>query len=663
MYKYILSFAIAVAPMHGAVSQSFDEEELLGLSLESLMDIEVTSVSKTSEKASEAPAALHVITNETIRRSGATSVPEVLRLVPGLQVAQSGAGEWGVSARGFNDQFANKLLVLVDGRTIYTPLFQGVYWDIQNLILEDIERIEVIRGPGATLWGANAVNGVINIITKSAKDTLGSYVQAGAGNRERGFLDVRHGVQLAENSYARMYFKTFNRDEQRDLTNNGARDDWRLSQGGFRADMELSPNDTLTLQGDLYGGERNNPIALPTFLNTTGFDTVEDNALIEGANILARWNRTISEDSDITVQAYFDYTGREEVFLDQAIYTTDIDFQHNYQLNERNFLTWGVGFRHVADDIDGTDFISYSPVTRNDALYSAFIQNKYTVIPDELFLTVGTKYEFSRYDNSQWQPSARIAYIPNERETIWAAVSRAVKTNARSTDISLITQSFQGHPTLGSGFVRLLGADNVKSEELLSYELGYRSQPLDNLAYDVTLFYNIYDHLSSLPQGTPFVDTSTSFPPHVVIPVILDDENSGKTYGGELSVNWFATDYWELAFGYSYLVMDLDQDFSTFVNNEGKSPEHSFNIRSNIDLTDDIELDNYLYYVDELDSINVDKYIRFDTRIAWKPYEGVELSLVGQNLFDDNHQEFSPFVSNFASQVGRSVYGAVTLRF
>jgi len=295
------------------------------------MNVEVTSVSRRAEKLSVAPAAISVITAEELRRSGATSIPEALRLVPGMEVARVDAHNWAISARGFNDLFANKLLVLMDGRSVYTPLFSGVYWDVQDTLLEDIERIEVIRGPGATLWGANAVNGVINIITRSARDTQGLLLAGGGGTEEQGFAAVRYGGKLGDNAYYRVYAKYFNRDDQVLPDGNDSNDRWNMARGGFRIDWDASPENHFTLQSDLYSGRLNQTYFLPA-PNPPYAQTNQAHLNVEGGNVLGRWSHTISERSDMKLQVYFDRTVRDGPVLDEDRDTFDLDLQHHFLL-------------------------------------------------------------------------------------------------------------------------------------------------------------------------------------------------------------------------------------------------------------------------------------------------------------------------------------------
>ncbi len=472
----VAAFALLVATLPGiARADSLDPKQYTRMSLDELSDMEITSVSKRAEKASEAPAAVYVLTDEDIHHSGATTIPELLRMVPGLSVAQAGSHQWAISSRGFNDQFSNKLLVLIDGRTVYTPLFSGVYWDVQDTVLEDIDRIEVIRGPGATLWGANAVNGVINIITKHTKDTKGGYFSSAVGNHERGIVSGRYGAGVGDNLNYRAYASSKSFDEVRGIAGGGARDEWHKEQAGFRTDWDHSDVDNLTVQGDIYHGREDSWLDLPSFTAPFTQDFFDDSDL-GGANILARWKHSVEEGSDLTFQTYFDHTYRDDFYLEQRINTFDLDLQHVLAVSERNQLIWGAGYRLVDDNLRGTEYLNYDPKSRAANLWSAFIQNEFALVPDQLLFTIGSKFEHNDYTGFEWQPSTRLALLIDEHHTLWGSISRAVRTpNRTMEDVAFTVAAAPGAPPR---LLKLVGNDDVDSEELIAYEAGYRVQPI-----------------------------------------------------------------------------------------------------------------------------------------------------------------------------------------
>lgn len=661
LHHILCATLCTAAFVSSASAQEFDPKELLSLSLEQLSNIEVTSVSKKAEKANEAPAAVFVITADDIRRLGATSIPEALRIVPGLNVARSGSHQWAVTARGFNDQFANKLLVLMDGRTVYTPLFNGVWWDVQDTVLEDIDRIEVIRGPGATLWGANAVNGVINIITKSAKDTQGGLASITTGNQEKAIASTRYGMKIGDNSYARVYAKYNNRDEESTLNGFGADDAWNKRQAGFKAEMELTQQDNLTVQGDVYSANEDFVLNLPSFITPPVVPTPETDQAI-GGNMLARWKHKASDTSDIALQVYFDHAKRSSIAYRDEINTIDLDFQHNWSASDRHEITWGVGYRLVDEEMENSIYNQLTPDSRSDNLFSAFLQDKITLVPENLFLTLGSKFEVNDYTGFEYQPSARLAWLINDKQTAWASVSRAVKTPYRFTDDgSLALGAFPFGAPLG--FIGSAPNPNLESERLIAYEVGYRIQPVETVSLDTTAFYNDYTNLTRGLLGAPEFRTLPGFGPYLFFPIIPFNDNEARSFGFELAANWEVFDNWQLSAGYSFLDLKFEKQDSLGFPLAGKSPEQQFNVRSNLILPYGLEMNNAVYYVDSLPGIDIPDYVRFDTRLAWRARDGVELSLVGHDLFDAEHPEFSSFIYQNPSQIGRSVYANVTLRF
>ena len=497
------------------------------MSLEELMDQDVTSVSRQPEPYGQAPAAIVVVTQDQIRRSGASSIPEALRLADNLEVAQKDANDWAISARGFNTALANKLLVLMDGRTVYTPLFSGVIWDVQDYLLEDLDRIEVISGPGGTLWGANAVNGVINITSKSAKDTQGLYVEGGGGTELREFAGVRYGGTLTSNVYFRVYGKYFNWGNEVFPDGSAASDSWQSGQGGFRLDAEGSPADHLTLQGDLYAGNEN---------VATG-----DEAKTSGDNVLGRWTHTISDDADFSLQLYYDQTHFVDPvtsafaatgFLTDDLRTYDLDFQDRFKLGERNRLVWGLGYRFTHDVTSPAPGLAFVPPVLDQNLYSVFVQDEIKLF-DKLFFTLGTKVEHNDYTGFEFEPSGRLQFNLTTNQMFWGAVSRAVRSPSR-VDRDEISPDGPVHI--------LIGGSNFVSETVIAYELGYRAQLGQKVSGSISTFYNDYNDVRSV-----------SFTPGTVIPFFFDNNLEGYTYGLELTANYQVLDWWRLHGGYDLL--------------------------------------------------------------------------------------------------------------
>ncbi len=601
----------------------------------------VTTVSGQQSTVGRSPAAVFVVTSEMIRRSGATSVPEVLRTVPGLQVARINSSQWAITSRGFNTNIAglfatnNKLLVLIDGRTVYTPYFNGTYWDVQDLLLDDVERIEVIRGPGATIWGANAVNGVVNIITKRAADTQGTLVKAGGGTEESGFAAARVGKQAGENVHYRVYGKWFERDFS--FHGGGRRvDDWRQGRVGFRWDWTPNCCDTVTFQGDGYLGQsgfHNSRIGAP-----------DDEQLI-GGNLLTRWTHHISDDHDWSVQFYHDRANRDNNigYQNQRIGTYDVDLRHHLQLDARHNLVWGVGYRWVHDRIDplgAPPVVFLDPSSRAYATASAMFQDEITLVEDAWFLTLGTKLQHNDFSGFEVQPSVRLLWTPESTWAAWGSVSRAVRTPSRvEHDLRV---------AIGGGPPLIAMTRDFESEELIAYELGYRSQPVERFSYDVALFFNQYENLASFRLDPPFVNTN---------------DNRGAGYGLELSSNLELTEDWRLTGWYSWLQLQihpgpLSVSGARGQEVEGSSPHNQVFLMSSHDLRDDVEFDVIGRYVDNLPFQNVPRYTSLDLRLAWQATRATEVVVAGQNLLDSHHPEFGG-----GWEIQRGVYGMVRCEY
>ncbi|HUS11549.1 MAG TPA: TonB-dependent receptor [Pyrinomonadaceae bacterium] len=602
------------------------------LSVEELMDIEVTSVSRRPEKLSETASAIQVITQEDIRRSGATSLPEALRLASNLEVAQVDSRQWAISARGFNNTTANKMLVLIDGRTVYTPLYAGVFWDVQDPFLEDIDRIEVISGPGATLWGANAVNGVINVTSKSARDTRGLLFTGGGGTELRGFSSVRYGGQLNSQAHYRVYGKFFERD--RAVLRNGqdAADDWHMGQGGFRLDWDTSRSDLVTVQGDYYSGRMGQ-----RFANDT---------VVDGGNVIGRWSHRFSETSDLKLQLYYDRTHRNvpNTFA-EVLDTYDIDFQHRFQLGVRQNIVWGFGYRLNKDNVTNSPGLAFLPPRVSRRAFSGFVQDEIALVKDRLQLTIGTKIEHNPFTGFEYQPSGRLSWKLSRRQTMWGAISRAVRTPSR-IDRELFAP--------GSAPFLLAGGPGFVSEELSAYELGYRTQPSDRFSVSLATFYNGYDHLRSIERQNP----PASFP------LVIANGLKGESYGAELTGDYRITDRLRFKAGYTEMRIHIRPGPGSTDTSRGSGESHDPNrqifLRSSVDFPRHVEFDAAFRFVGSIANQTVPAYSELDMRWGWRPNPRLEFSIVGQNLLHGQHAEFS--TPNARREIERSVYGKVIWR-
>lgn len=635
---------------------SLPNPEIFQLSLEELMSIEVTSVAKKSQRLSDAAAAVYVITADDMRQAGVTNLPEALRLAPGVQVARIDGSRYAVSIRGFSSRFNSKLLVLMDGRTVYTPLFSGVYWEVQDLVLDDVERIEVIRGPGGTLWGANAVTGVINIITKSAKDTQGGLLEAHGGNIDRGGA-LRYGGKLGESGYFRAYAKFSDNNELKFTSGGDAHDASDRQQAGFRIELAPSGADALTLQGDAYKGRAQQTGGVSTLSFPAGTYFLPDTADNSGANVLFRWRHTLSQNSDWQLQAYFDHTSQQDAVLDQRIDTADIEFQHRFPLSDAHDITWGAGYRHIRDDLNGSFTLSFSPEQKSSNLFSAFVQDEIR-LQDNLRLTLGSKFEHNDYSGFEYQPSARLLWRPTKTDTWWAAVSRAVRTPSRTDhDATLNYLVFPG----GAIVLQSQSTPAFESENLLATEIGYRGQFGPNLSMDATVFHHDHSNLRTRSATTVI----PGFPQYWSQSYVNDME--GSTQGVELTGNLQVSPTWRLRASYSFLDMDMrltggSTDAASVSTVEGSVPRHMAQLHSQHDLGHNVQLNASLYYTDRLPYLDIDHYTRFDLRLAWQATRDLELSLTGQNLFDPRHVEYDA-VDVTASAIPRSVLALARLRF
>lgn len=647
--------------MPGVAADSLTNEPILAnLSFEQLSQIQVITASKRPEALASTPAAVYVLTDDDIHRLGVTTMPDALRYVPGMDVAMINSSQWGVAARGFNGQYANQLLVMMDGRSVYNPSFGGVNWRMPDAVLEDLERIEVVRGPGGTLWGANAVNGVINILTKSAKDTQGGLVKAGGGSFNEVITAARYGFKISEDTYARVYSKYDQFGETPAAQGGNSQDDWSRWRSGFRMDSQVDRNTAFTLQGDFQFVEANAVAPVPN-LTPPNYGTLEQLRFHQlDANILGRWAREYSDDSSLSVQAYYDYFEDRNLAANQFLHTLDLDLQHNFIWGERQRINWGAGYRVTFDTLEAGQILSVPGRSQaNDQLLSLFGQDEIAVVLEEVFLTLGTKLEHNDYTGWEVSPSARLRWQPTQRQTLWGAVSRAVTTpNHLSTgmayNLRVVPPGGLG-PGSPATLVQIQGQSD-RVEELLAYEIGYRIQPIERVSVDVAAFYNEYSDLLVLENGAVIAGT----PP--VLPVNWVNRIDGHTHGVEVALGWQPLDYWRLQGSYTWFESDVARA-SVGRGDGAASPEHKFSLRSTVDLGAHWEWDTGLRYVSELTSVNVPAYLELDMRLAWKPTVNWEVALVGQNLLDKSHYEFPRGLSPLLSEVPRSVYLTVACRF
>ena len=635
---------------------------LTELSLERLLNVSVISASRKSQSLSDVTSAVFVINHEDIRRSGATNIPDLLRMVPGVQVASISGNSWAISIRGFNGNFANKLLVMIDGRSVYTPLYGGVFWDVQDTPLDNIDRIEIIRGSGGTMWGANAVNGVINIITKSPQDANGTFLTALSGSHERATVMARYGSTIGEDTSYRLHVQHTNRGNTFTESAN-ASDSMQLTSGGFRINSTPTKRLNLNLQGELYGGEVNNTF---TTVTPPTDETKSRGTKLFGGNILSRFDWLQSDSSKISLQLYYDRTNRNTAIFNEKRDTVDMDLQYNIRLFENHEATLGVGYRFLHDRTTDTNkgFL-LTPEERSDHLVNIFIQDEITLVPETLRFIIGSKFEHNDYTGWELQPSARLSWTPNKGYSFWAAVTRSVRTPSRAEQDVKINLAIipPNHLLPLPTVITVTGDRQLKSETLLAYELGFRADVNEFLSLDISSYFNQYNDLISSKYGTPYLGGATL----AVQPSNFSNMYKYQSCGAEISLNWQPLDWWKLKGGYAYT-----EFFGNGANEsiaKYSTPLHQATIRSMMTFGRDFDFDLWTRYVGANISplvtanTHIPAYITLDARLAWRPMAGVELSVVGKNLLERRHPEAVTFLTTARYEVERSVSGKISWEF
>ncbi len=635
-------------------------QELKTLSLSQLGDVEVTTQSKEPTEVWKTPAAIYVLTGEDIRRSGVTNVPDALRLVPGVNVARvNGSRNWAVGIRGFGDQFSKYVLVLIDGRSIYTPLFGGVLWTVDNVMLEDIDRIEVIRGPGGTIWGADAVNGVINIITKSSQNTQGTLVSAGGGSVDQNTEDLRYGAHRGKwhfraGAFGFVRSPEFHIDGQPNY-------DWsRFGQTGFRADRKVGSND-VTVQGDAYWGKFGDAQSLYTYVPPSSYISYAS-MNVSGGDILGRWRRQLSDRSDLYLQGFWSHDHRIGSNFGEDRDTFDLDFLHRLWMGQRQHFTYGAGIRISPSTVtQTTPTATFNPLEKADSIYSGFVQDELHIIPDKLALTVGTKLEHNNYTGFEYQPDGRILFTPTPTRTLWASVSRAVRTPDRVDEDIQVDGFILSPPIL---FARIRGNHHLRAERLVAYEGGVRTLLHPRFYLSLEAFHNAYHDL--IAQGSPTVSLPPSppFPPGAILYAFqFINGIGGTTDGAEISPDLQITPWWKIRASYSYLHVHLkDQsgftNKTTLTNLHGSSPNGQAFLHSQMDIAKKLEFDPSIRYVSALPAQAVKAYVTADVRVGWNPTKSISLSVTGQNLFQPHHAEFG-ISPGPTVEIKRSIYAKI----
>ena len=605
-------------------------QDLKRLSIEELMQIDVTTTSRHLEPVGSAAAAISVITGDDIRRAGVTTIADALLLADGVHVARFNNGTWAVSPRGFNANTANKLLVMIDGRTVYSPLFAGVFWNMEDYVLGDIDRIEVIRGPGAVLWGANAVNGVVNIITRHARDTQGALVSVSSGPEDPLIAEARYGGATPTVAW-RAYAKVAARDDQRFATGASAGDQRRRGQIGFRLDGGEASGTTWLLKGDAFHSR----------------DHLADRAAGEFTelDLQARWSLPVGR-SRVEVQSYYrrEYR-RVPQQLTHHIDIFDIDAQQHINLARRHDVVWGAGARVNRDGTDGSATLSFDPVDRVYPVSSVFAQDDIAILPGRVYVTVGAKYEHNVFGGGELQPNVRARYLMPRRQIIWGSVSRAVRRPTRFDDDIVATGP--------GGLVLARGSDDFEPESLVAGEIGYRVQPAGFFSFDATVFRHRITDLRS-----------QDLPP-AGLPVVVGNTLEGRVRGAEIGVNVQPLDWWRLHVGYTRLATDIrraegSRDVGGGVT-EANDPDHFFSLRTSVDLPRAIEVDAMLRAVASLPNPAVPAYGELNLRAGWWMTPHTEIWVAGQDLLHDRHPEFGADLPT-RTEFERSVRVGLTFR-
>jgi iron complex outermembrane receptor protein len=660
----IAFFIALISPTFRAEIPSGNNQQnpLKTLSLEELGNIEITTASKEPETVRKTPAAIFVITQEDIQRSGATNIPEALRLAPGVEVARITSGEYAIGIRGFNSRLSRSVLVLIDGRTVYTTFTAGTYWETQDTLIQDIDRIEIIRGPGGTIWGPNAVNGVINIITKNTKDTRGILGAVGGGNVEQVLGDARYGSGDGRGFTYRVYAKGFGWAPQfhSDADNY---DDWHSGQGGFRLDWDAGRRDTYRLQGDVYGQDLGERVTETTY-SPPANSTVEGDASLYGGNILWNWRRVQGEGRDIQLAAYFDHTTRDELNFGDIRNTADIDFLDRIPWHGHE-LSWGATLRFShGNEVEVVSGLTFVPSQRTDQLYQGFVQDEFSFVKNRLSAVVGTKVLKTNYTGVLAEPSARLLYTPSPTKTFWAAYTHALRTPADvERDFNL--SSFLGYASTGLPiFARFSANPAFRSEQLNGYELGYRSLAGSKFYFDISSFYNHYgDLFSEDVLGPAFVESNPA-PTHVLIPAQFGNGLVASTTGVEVAPEWRPAAWWRLGGSYSFLDMHVkdatnSRDIGSAPIVQGSSPGKQASIQNGFDLPKSVSADMEVRFVSALPGIEVASYWTGGATVQWTASRHIQLKAVGENLLQPHHVEFV-YDPGSPAGIRRGFYGEIT---
>ncbi|MCX6344583.1 MAG: TonB-dependent receptor [Armatimonadetes bacterium] len=675
LYSKWLIIALIIAPgiLYATPCVAQDEKKnevsLADMSIFELLNVEVTTTNKHGEKLLDAAAAVYIITGDDLRRMGASSIAEALRLVPGVQVGRVTSSKWSIGARGFCDVFSNKLLVLMDGRSVYSPLFSGVLWDVADTMLEDIDRIEVIRGPGAALWGANAVNGVVNIITKSAVQTDGKYLVYGFGGDLTKLQGLRIGGPVGKNSHLRVYAKGMAYDNLRNITNQECSDSWDQDRSGFRFDYNPDENASLTVMGDAYNASAWSDYSIGEVTTPPFKSSLISNTNSSGSNMLVKWSKAGEQNNKSTLQFYYDNAKiQDPVMFGEDRETYDFDYQRETHPSGGTVFIWGLGYRHSISDTTNGQIVTFKYRQVTDNLYSFFFQNDQKIVPDKLRFILGAKLERNDYTKYEFQPNARLAWTPSSNMTLWGAVSKAVRTPSIADFYSIYNIIAPPDEFGRARIYTIFSNPNMQSEKLTAYELGCRFKPSQRVLIDVAAFMNFYDDLRSLEPGAPYIENtySSGWQEHLHYPLYVSNNFKSNSRGLELAADYVPSKRWRIRFGASMMNLWLDRSNTFDVkgsNLEKTYPKKQYSIASFWDISSNLTLDAMLYAVgsSEMPSLGkenllIPAYNRLDFRLAYKDKSDTEWALGAKNFAGKSHIEGGSIYGEQQSYIGQSFY-------
>jgi iron complex outermembrane receptor protein len=658
---------IVLLAFPGLSARSQQTPDVTQNSIEDLMKTKISSVSKREEQVLDTPAAVCVVSREEIRSAGARNILDALRLVPGMDVNQIDASTFDVGIRGFDERFSSKMLVMIDGRSMYSPIFGGIYWDSVNLVMDDIDRIEVIRGPGGSLWGTNAVNGTVNIITRSSQATQGLLLTEKSASDAPVSLTARYGGQVGRIGTYRIFSKYTDAFGSQDATGQWAGDAWHLLHGGFRSDLKLREQDALMLEGNIYLGTFGEPLTRPLLVDSF-VEAVGGKNSVSGGSVLGRWTHIYVTGQETQLQVYFTKENRDATERPDNLNTVDIDVQHHFHIGSRQDVVGGAGYRFSGFYAPATHSLTITPASQHYPLFSGFIQDELALVPKRFSLFAGVKSEHNRFTVFDLQPSLRLNWRPNENSAVWASVSKAVKIpNILNTSMYRPESASLGED--GVDLATLVGNPKYKDEHLLAYESGYRLQ-LKRISMDTTGFVNNYNDVETNESLAPVIH-----PGYTEYPTQWANNLFGKSFGAEVAAIWNVVPGWKIAASYSWLKMEMransrSNDTDTAIGFNTGTPTNHFGVRSSYALLKNLDFNALAQYTGPMPSglggdsaPALPSYYRVDSNLEWHVGEGIRIDIGGQNLVDPRRMEYVGGNGAIQTLSPRNIFARITYVF